>query len=136
MHGLVGNWGLAIIGLTLIVKLLLWPLSASGYRSMAKMRKLSPEMARLKERHGEDRQAFSQAMMELYKKEGTNPLGGCFPILLQMPVFLALYWTLILFLFNCSNLSPFIANRVPPGFTNRSLESKKFFSELNALEIT
>ena len=62
---------------------------------MAKMRKLSPEMARLKERHGEDRQAFSQAMMELYKKEGTNPLGGCFPILLQMPVFLALYWTLM-----------------------------------------
>ena len=95
VHGLVGNWGLAIIGLTLIVKLLLWPLSASGYRSMAKMRKLSPEMARLKERHGEDRQAFSQAMMELYKKEGTNPLGGCFPILLQMPVFLALYWTLM-----------------------------------------
>ena len=95
VHGVVGNWGLAIIGLTLIVKLLLWPLSASGYRSMAKMRKLSPEMARLKERHGEDRQAFSQAMMELYKKEGTNPLGGCFPILLQMPVFLALYWTLM-----------------------------------------
>ena len=95
MHGLVGNWGLAIIGLTLIVKLILWPLSASGYRSMAKMRKLSPEMARLKERHGDDRQAFSQAMMELYKKEGTNPLGGCFPILLQMPVFLALYWTLM-----------------------------------------
>ena len=95
VHGLVGNWGLAIIGLTLIVKLILWPLSSSGYRSMAKMRKLSPEMARLKERHGEDRQAFSQAMMELYKKEGTNPLGGCFPILLQMPVFLALYWTLM-----------------------------------------
>ena len=95
VHSLVANWGLAIIGLTLIVKLLLWPLSASGYRSMAKMRKLSPEMARLKERHGDDRQAFSQAMMELYKKEGTNPLGGCFPILLQMPVFLALYWTLM-----------------------------------------
>ena len=95
VHGLVGNWGLAIIGLTLIVKLILWPLSASGYRSMAKMRKLSPEMARLKERHGDDKQAFSQAMMELYKKEGTNPLGRCFPILLQMPVFLALYWTLM-----------------------------------------
>jgi YidC/Oxa1 family membrane protein insertase len=95
IHGLVGNWGLAIIGLTLLVKILLWPLSASGYRSMAKMRKLSPEMNKLKERHGDDRQAFSQAMMELYKKEGTNPLGGCFPILLQMPVFLALYWTLM-----------------------------------------
>ncbi|MBT09623.1 MAG: membrane protein insertase YidC [Gammaproteobacteria bacterium] len=95
VHGLVGNWGLAIIGLTLIVKLILWPLSASGYRSMAKMRKLSPEMARLKERYGDDKQAFSQAMMELYKKEGTNPLGGCLPILLQMPVFLALYWTLM-----------------------------------------
>ena len=95
IHGLVGNWGVAIIGLTIVVKLLLYPLSAASFRSMAKMRRLQPEMMRLKERYGEDRQKFSQSMMELYKKEGANPLGGCFPILLQMPVFLALYWTLM-----------------------------------------
>jgi YidC/Oxa1 family membrane protein insertase len=95
IHGLVGNWGLSIIVLTIIVKSLLYPLSAASFRSMAKMRKLQPEMARLKERYGDDRQQFSQAMMELYKKEGANPLGGCLPIVLQMPVFLALYWTLM-----------------------------------------
>ena len=95
IHGLVGNWGIAIILLTVIVKALLYPLSAASFRSMAKMRKLQPEMVRLRERYGDDRQQFSQAMMELYKKEGANPLGGCFPILLQMPVFLALYWTLL-----------------------------------------
>jgi len=95
IHGLVNNWGIAIILLTVIVKTLLFPLSAASFKSMAKMRKLQPEMARLKERYGEDKQKFSQAMMDLYKKEGANPLGGCFPILLQMPVFLALYWTLM-----------------------------------------
>ena len=95
IHGLVGNWGLSIIVLTIIVKSFLYPLSAASFRSMAKMRKLQPEMARLKERYGDDKQQFSQAMMELYKKEGANPLGGCLPILLQMPVFLALYWTLM-----------------------------------------
>ena len=95
IHSMVGNWGIAIIGLTILVKTLLFPLSAAGFKSMAKMRKLQPEMARLKERFGDDKQKFSQAMMELYKKEGANPLGGCFPILLQMPVFLALYWALM-----------------------------------------
>lgn len=95
IHGMVGNWGLAIIGLTIVVKMLLYPLSAASFRSMAKMRKLQPEMMRLKERYGDDQQKFSQAMMDLYKKEGANPLGGCLPILLQMPVFLALYWTLM-----------------------------------------
>jgi len=95
IHSFVGNWGLAIIGLTIVVKSCLYPLSAASFRSMAKMRKLQPEMVRLKERFGDDRQQFSQAMMELYKKEGANPLGGCLPILLQMPVFLALYWTLM-----------------------------------------
>lgn len=95
LHDYVGNWGFAIILLTCIVKLLLYPLSAAGYRSMAKTRKLQPEMMRLKERHGDDRQAFSQAMMDLYKKEGANPVGGCFPLILQMPVFLALYWSLM-----------------------------------------
>lgn len=95
VHGIVGNWGASIIVLTIIVKTCLYPLSAASFRSMAKMRKLQPEMARLKERYGDDRQQFSQAMMELYKKEGANPLGGCLPIVLQMPVFLALYWTLM-----------------------------------------
>ncbi len=95
LHGFLNNWGAAIIVLTMIVKALLYPLSAASLRSMAKMRKLQPEMERLKERYGDDRQQFSQEMMELYKKEGANPLGGCLPILLQMPVFLALYWTLM-----------------------------------------
>jgi YidC/Oxa1 family membrane protein insertase len=94
-HSLVNNWGYAIILLTILVKMLLYPLSAASFRSMAKMRKLQPEMARLKERFGDDKQKFSQAMMDMYKKEGANPLGGCLPILLQMPVFLALYWTLM-----------------------------------------
>ena len=94
-HSLVNNWGYAIILLTILVKMLLYPLSAASFRSMAKMRKLQPEMARLKERFGDDKQKFSQAMMEMYKKEGANPLGGCLPILLQMPVFIALYWTLM-----------------------------------------
>lgn len=95
IHGVVHNWGVAIILLTIIVKALLFPLSATSLRSMAKMRRLQPEMARLKERFGDNRQQFSQAMMELYKKEGANPLGGCLPMLLQMPVFYALYWTLM-----------------------------------------
>jgi YidC/Oxa1 family membrane protein insertase len=95
VHDHVNNWGFAIIVLTIIVKTLLFPLSAAGFKSMAKMRKLQPEMARLKERYGDDKQQFTQAMMELYKKEGANPLGGCLPIVLQMPVFLALYWTLM-----------------------------------------
>ncbi|MFT7688381.1 MAG: YidC/Oxa1 family membrane protein insertase [Candidatus Azotimanducaceae bacterium] len=95
IHSYVNNWGIAIICLTIIVKSLLFPLSAASFRSMAKMRKLQPEMARLKERFGDDKQKFSQAMMELYKKEGANPLGGCLPMLAQMPVFLALYWALM-----------------------------------------
>lgn len=94
IHGLVGNWGLAIIGLTLLVKAIFFPLSAASYKSMAKMRKLQPKMAELKERHGEDRQKFSQEMMKLYKTEQVNPFGGCLPLLIQMPVFLALYWVL------------------------------------------
>ena len=94
IHGIVGNWGAAIILLTLVVKLVLYPLSAASYRSMANMRKVAPEMKRLQERYGDDRQKLSQEMMDLYRKERINPLGGCFPLLLQMPVFLALYWVL------------------------------------------
>lgn len=93
-HSLVGNWGWSIIFLTFVVKLLFFPLSAASYRSMARMRKLQPEMARLKELYGDDRQKMSQEMMAFYKKEKVNPMGGCLPMLVQMPVFIALYWVL------------------------------------------
>lgn len=95
IHNLVGNWGLAIIGLTLCVKLLFFKLSATSYKSMAKMRKLAPKMAELKERLGDDRQKFSQEMMKMYKTEKVNPFGGCLPLIIQMPVFLALYYVLM-----------------------------------------
>jgi YidC/Oxa1 family membrane protein insertase len=95
IHGIVGNWGLTIICITLLVKALLFQLNAKAFKSMAKMRKFGPEMARLKELHGADRQKMSQAMMELYKKEKINPLGGCLPIVAQMPIFISLYWVLM-----------------------------------------
>ena len=91
----VGNWGLAIILLTVIIKLLFYPLSAASYRSMAKMRVVAPKLQRLKDQYGEDRQRLQQAMMELYKTEKINPLGGCMPIVVQIPVFIALYWVLL-----------------------------------------
>jgi YidC/Oxa1 family membrane protein insertase len=90
-----GNWGWSIVLLTLLIKALFFKLSAASYKSMANMRKLQPQMLRLKEQYGDDRQKMSQATMELYKKEKVNPLGGCLPILIQMPVFIALYWTLM-----------------------------------------
>ncbi|WP_248918078.1 membrane protein insertase YidC [Pseudomonas entomophila] len=95
IHSLLGNWGWSIIVLTMLIKGLFFPLSAASYRSMARMRAVAPKLAQLKERFGDDRQKMSQAMMELYKKEKINPLGGCLPILVQMPVFLALYWVLL-----------------------------------------
>lgn len=95
IHSVVGNWGWSIIFLTIAVKLVLWPLSAKAYRSMGRMRKLGPEMQRLKEKFGDDRQKMSQEMMKFYQKEKINPLGGCLPILVQMPVFIALYWMLL-----------------------------------------
>ena len=95
LHGLLGNWGWSIIGLVVLVKLVLYPLSAAQYKSFAKMRKFQPRIQQLKERYGDDRQKFQEAMMELYKKEKINPMGGCLPILVQMPVFLALYWVLV-----------------------------------------
>ena len=95
IHNIVGNWGWSIILLTLGIKLVLYPLSATSLKSMAKMRNLQPEMARLKELYGDDRQKMSQELMGLYKKEKVNPAGGCFPMLLQMPVFLSLYWVLL-----------------------------------------
>jgi YidC/Oxa1 family membrane protein insertase len=94
LHGIVNNWGLAIILLTVVVKVVLYPLSAAGYRSMANMRRVAPLMKRLQERYGSDREKLSKEMMALYKKEGANPLGGCLPMLLPMPIFIALYWVL------------------------------------------
>lgn len=94
-HGLVGNWGFAIILLTLSVKACLYWVSAKGYRSMANMRRVAPAMKRLQERYANDREKLSREMMALYKKEGANPLGGCLPMLLPMPIFLALYWVLL-----------------------------------------
>ncbi|HEY7743189.1 MAG TPA: membrane protein insertase YidC [Burkholderiales bacterium] len=91
----VGNWGVAIILLTVIIKLLFYPLSAASYRSMAKMRVLAPKLQKLKDQYGQDRQRLQQAMMELYKTEKINPLGGCMPIVVQIPVFIALYWVLL-----------------------------------------
>ncbi len=93
--GGVGNWGIAIIMITLIVKGGMYPLTKAQYTSMAKMRALQPKMTQLKERFGDDKQKVSQAMMELYRKEKVNPAGGCLPLLIQMPIFLALYWVFL-----------------------------------------
>ena len=95
IHKLVGNWGWAIVGLTVLLKLLFFPLSAASYKSMAKMRVLTPKLTKLKETYGDDKQRLNQEMMALYKKEKVNPLGGCLPVLVQIPVFIALYWVLL-----------------------------------------
>ncbi|HUY02163.1 MAG TPA: membrane protein insertase YidC, partial [Rhodocyclaceae bacterium] len=91
----VGNWGWAIIGLTVLLKLIFFPLSAASYKSMAKMKLVTPKMAKLKELYGDDRARLNQEMMELYKREKINPLGGCLPIVVQIPVFISLYWVLL-----------------------------------------
>lgn len=95
IHALVGNWGWAIIFLTILIKLAFYKLSETSYRSMANMRRLAPELTRLKELYGDDKQKMNEAMMGLYKREKVNPLGGCLPILVQIPVFIALYWVLV-----------------------------------------
>jgi YidC/Oxa1 family membrane protein insertase len=94
-HALSGNWGVAIILLTVLIKIIFFPLSAASYKSMAKMKLVTPRLTKIREMYGHDRQKMNQAMMELYKTEKINPLGGCFPILVQIPVFIALYWTLL-----------------------------------------
>ena len=94
-NGIVGNWGVAIILLTLLVKAVFYKLSEKSYKSMARMRKVAPRLKVLKERYGDDRQKMNQAMMDLYKTEKINPMGGCLPMLVQMPVFIALYWALL-----------------------------------------
>ena len=95
IHEVVGNWGWAIVLLTILIKAAFFKLTEAQYKSMARMRKLQPRIDQLKERYGDDRQRMSQAMMEMYKKEKVNPLGGCLPILVQIPVFIALYWVLL-----------------------------------------
>ncbi|MDO9392564.1 MAG: membrane protein insertase YidC [Methylotenera sp.] len=95
IHGLVNNWGVAIILLTLLIKAAFYPLSAKSYRSMAQMRELAPRLESMKQKFGDDRQKMQQAMMELYRTEKINPMSGCLPILLQIPVFIALYWMLL-----------------------------------------
>ncbi|HSE11413.1 MAG TPA: membrane protein insertase YidC [Rudaea sp.] len=95
LHTLVRNWGLAIILLVLLIKLALFKLSEAQFRSMAKMKRLQPRLEALKERYGDDKQKYNAAMMELYQKEKINPLGGCLPMLVQIPVFFALYWVLL-----------------------------------------
>ncbi|EAR22954.1 membrane protein insertase YidC [Nitrococcus mobilis] len=94
-HAVVGNWGWAIVFLTVLIKAVFFKLSETSYRSMARMRKLQPRMQQLKEQFGDDRQRMNQELMTLYKREKVNPLGGCLPILIQIPVFIALYWVLL-----------------------------------------
>jgi YidC/Oxa1 family membrane protein insertase len=95
IHGWVQNWGLAIIILTILIKLAFFPLSAASYRSMAKMRVVAPKLAKIKEQFGDDRERLNRAMMDLYKTEKINPLGGCLPVLVQIPVFISLYWAIL-----------------------------------------
>lgn len=96
LHGMVGNWGWAILLLTIIVKAVLYPLNNKAYKSMAKMRAVAPKLEALKTQYGEDRMGLQQAMMKLYRDEKINPLGGCLPMLVQMPIFIGLYWMIFL----------------------------------------
>ena len=95
LHGLTGNWGWSIILVTILLKILFYHLSAAGYRSMANMRRVQPRLMSIRDRYKDDRARLNQAMMQIYKEEKINPFGGCFPILVQIPVFLALYWVLL-----------------------------------------
>ncbi|MGY6274277.1 membrane protein insertase YidC [Methylomonas sp. MgM2] len=95
IHGYVGNWGVAILGVTFFIKALFFKLSKTSFQSMAKMRKIQPKLKELQERYADDRQKFNTEMMAMYKREKVNPLGGCLPIMVQIPVFISLYWVLI-----------------------------------------
>ncbi|WP_069471719.1 membrane protein insertase YidC [Candidatus Marithrix sp. Canyon 246] len=128
IHDLVGNWGWSIILLTILIKLAFFHLSATSYKSMANMRRLQPRLVSLKERYADDKTRLNKAMMDLYKKEKINPLGGCLPILVQIPVFIALYWVLlesvelrqapfILWLNNLSEPDPFFVLPLVMGAT-------------------
>ncbi len=95
IHSVINHWGWSIVVLTLLIKLVFYKLTEAQFRSMGKLRKLQPRIQQLKERYGDDRQKFGQAMMDIYKKEKVNPLGGCLPILVQIPIFISLYWVLL-----------------------------------------
>jgi YidC/Oxa1 family membrane protein insertase len=95
IHSVIGNWGWSIVLVTVLIKLVFYKLSATSYKSMANMRRLQPKIAALRERYGDDKAKLSQATMEFYRQEKVNPLGGCLPVLIQIPVFIALYWVLI-----------------------------------------
>jgi YidC/Oxa1 family membrane protein insertase len=95
LHGFLGNWGWSIIGVTILIKLAFYKLTEASGRSMAKMREIQPRMKALQDRYKDDKQALSQAMMDLYKREKVNPAAGCLPILIQMPFFLSFYWVLV-----------------------------------------
>jgi YidC/Oxa1 family membrane protein insertase len=95
IYGMVQNWGVAIIVLTVLIKILFFPLSAASYRSMGKMRLVAPKLEKIKQQHANDREQLNRAMMDLYKTEKINPLGGCLPVLIQIPVFIALYWSIL-----------------------------------------
>jgi YidC/Oxa1 family membrane protein insertase len=95
LQGWVHNWGIAIILLTVLIKLLFFPLSAASYRSMAKMKVVAPKLEKIKQQYGEDKERLHKAMMELYKTEKINPVGGCLPMLIQIPVFISLYWAIL-----------------------------------------
>ena len=95
IHDVLGNWGWTIVALTVLIKAVFYPLSAASYRSMAKMKQVAPRLKSLKEKFGDDRQKLNTAMMEMYRTEKINPLGGCLPIVVQIPVFISLYWVLL-----------------------------------------
>ena len=95
LNSWIGNWGVSIILLTVLIKLLFFPLSAASYRSMAKMRLVAPKLEKIKQQCGDDRERLNRAMMDLYKSEKINPLGGCLPVLIQIPVFIGLYWSIL-----------------------------------------
>jgi len=95
LHGIVGNWGWAIVLLTVLIKAAFYPLSAASYKSMAKMKEVTPRLTKIREQYADDKQKMNTAMMELYRNEKINPLGGCLPILVQIPVFISLYWVLL-----------------------------------------
>ena len=95
IYGYVGNFGWSIILFTVLMRICFFPLAQQSFKSMAKMKKLTPRMTALKERYGDDKKKFSEALMKVYKEEKVNPLGGCLPILIQIPVFIALYWVII-----------------------------------------
>jgi YidC/Oxa1 family membrane protein insertase len=95
IHSILGNWGWTIVALTVVVKAIFYPLSAASYKSMAKMKLVAPRLKSLREKFGDDKQKLNMAMMEMYKTEKINPLGGCLPVVVQIPVFISLYWVLL-----------------------------------------